>query len=153
GLVPAAAGQAERRGRELALHRAFRALRAGIRIGIRQLLQTIELVATGSALESVDGHGVRLETLRGKRNRPRCGGGFRHFKPLPGGLSSPRAWAGSPPVGSGRTRPGTGGPAGSARLRGAPVRTGSAGRARSPSPTRWWSRRPGPRGRTARSTP
>src|SRR5690606_1399122 len=49
---------------------------------IRQLLQTIELVATGSTLESVDGHGVRLKTLRGNGNRPRYGDGFRDFKPL-----------------------------------------------------------------------
>src|SRR6476659_9841953 len=57
GLVPAAAGQAEARRRQLALDRRRAAIRAGVRVGIGKLLQAVEAVAAGGADEGVDGHG------------------------------------------------------------------------------------------------
>src|SRR5690606_26340070 len=58
GLVPAAAGQAERRCGHLPTDLAAGvAGRAGLRVGVGKLLQTIESVAAGGALERIDGHG------------------------------------------------------------------------------------------------
>src|SRR5690606_5884798 len=59
GLVPAAAGKAERRRGHLAADLARRvAGGADLRIGIGQLLQAVEGMTAGSALEGVDGHGT-----------------------------------------------------------------------------------------------
>src|SRR5690606_27963602 len=56
GLVPAAAGEAEAGGGHLAADGRLAALGAGLRIGIGQLLQAVELVAAGIAGEGVDRH-------------------------------------------------------------------------------------------------
>src|SRR5690606_18828816 len=57
GLVPAAAGQAELRGGQLAVHPAFRAAgRAGGGVGIGQFLQSVEGMPAGIAGEGVDRH-------------------------------------------------------------------------------------------------
>src|SRR5690606_10868123 len=51
GLVPAAAGEAEAGGGDLALHRGRGAGGAGLRVRIREFLQAVELVAAGIAGE------------------------------------------------------------------------------------------------------
>src|SRR5690606_32653456 len=59
GLVPAAAGEAERRRGQLAPHPALGAAgRARGRVRVGELLQAVELMAAGGAAERVDGHGV-----------------------------------------------------------------------------------------------
>jgi len=60
GGVPAAAGEAERRRGDAALHGGPGALRTGRRIRIGQLLQALEAVAAFAAFEVVDGHGGQV---------------------------------------------------------------------------------------------
>src|SRR5690606_22632080 len=69
GLVPAAAGEAEAGGGHLAADGRLAALGAGLRIGIGQLLQAVELVAAGVAGEGVARHGAR-EKVRRKDRAP-----------------------------------------------------------------------------------
>src|SRR5690606_13932435 len=57
GLVPAAAGQPEHGRGHLPPHRVPATGRAGIGIGVGQLLQPVEAVAAIGAFESVDRHG------------------------------------------------------------------------------------------------
>src|SRR5690606_4291485 len=57
GFVPAAAGQAERRRGDRALHRGRAAGRAGRGIRVGKLLQPVEAVAALFAAERIDGHG------------------------------------------------------------------------------------------------
>src|SRR5690606_1303559 len=65
GLVPAAARQAELRGRQAAPDLVAAALGALRRIGVGKLLQAVEAMAAGGTLESVDGHGkARYRRLR-----------------------------------------------------------------------------------------
>src|SRR5581483_2323724 len=61
GLVPAPAGQPERRRGDLPLDLILSALGAFVGIGIGQLLQAVELVPTSLATECVDRHGADLE--------------------------------------------------------------------------------------------
>src|SRR5690606_30594318 len=56
GFVPAAAGEAEAGGGDLALDRGLAAGGAGVGIGVGELLQPVELVAAGVAGEGIDRH-------------------------------------------------------------------------------------------------
>src|SRR5690606_18519893 len=83
GLVPAAAGEAEAGGGDLALHRGRGAGGAGLRVRIREFLQAVELVAAGIAGEGVDRHGA-LELVQGDGTRTILGAESAYSSALAG---------------------------------------------------------------------
>src|SRR5690606_29877226 len=96
GLVPAAAGEAERRRGKPAPHRGLAAARTLFRIRVGQPLQTFETMTAFAAVELVDGHA--LDSRRGSGGR--CMAGAALLKAVKHG-----SWTGAPsnaPVTAGR---------------------------------------------------
>src|SRR5690606_17506998 len=127
GLVPAAAGQPERWRGHLAAHALGRAVGAGLGIRVGELLQAVELVAAGGALEGVDRHGRGRVAARTRRS-------IREGWGRPGPVQAPAAAVA--PVAAAQPPPGRAHPPGGAARGARPAgrrRTGSAAPARAAS--------------------